>query len=315
MKQYRSYSIFINYNRFTEREKAAEINRLQNDFYFRKPERGRIGFSPGSMKLENIFSPQAKDYFAEQEAYRRLHGDVNDYMPGILEVRAEREGRLRDEIRKERATSESKNYENAVFKQLDVVRSTAIGRLLLDSIKSSVKIWIVLDQLKVGVASTTPGVVNDADGGGVRLHYEPDWFDAKMEYYTPDDVLFHELVHAYRAAKGEHIYTALPDYQTSEELLAVQMQNAYMAMRGKRRFYRSHSNPSLATKEEVYEGIASDETTLEAFNHFRFNEPLTARVAAITSPVFNAWRDADKINALAGKSASPIQSLGIPMTF
>lgn len=317
MKQYRDYSIYINYNRYTKAEEAAELYRLQQNFYINDPKNvGRIGYDPKAGKIENMFSPQAKKYFEEQEEFRRKHGDVNDYMPGILEVQAENDGRLRDEIRKLPPSPKSLRYERNVTAQLDIIRSTAIGNLLLDSINSSVRIWIVLDQVGMGVASTTPGAVKEELGGGVRMYYEPDWFDPKMEYYTPDDVLFHELVHAYRASKGENFFKALAEYKTAEELLAVQMQNVYMSVRRKKKFYKSHSNPTLVTKKDAYAAVASDTETLDAFNYFRRSEPLAVKVAGMSAPIYNSWRDADQVNSMAGPGTKPsIQRFGLPMTF
>lgn len=315
MKQYRKYSIYINYNLYTEAEKAAELTRLQHDFLFKKPQvPGRIGFDPNAGRIENMLSPQAKQYYAEQEEYRRTTGrDANDYMPDILRYQAENDGRFRDEIRKAPPSPQSLAYERNVTRQLDIIRGTAIGNLLLDSINSSVKIWIVLDQVNVGAASTTPGAVGYDKGGGVRMYYQPEWFDPKMEYYTPDDILFHELVHAYRSAKGENFSKQLAEYKTAEELLAVQMQNVYMSIRRKKRFYRSHSNPTLVTKQDAYAAIASDKDTLDAFNFFRRHEPLAVKVAGMSAPPYNSWRDSDQINSMS--SPPPIQRFGLPMTF
>jgi len=122
MKQYRDYSIYINYNKYTEAERAAELNRLYRDFYINKPTPGRIGYDPNAGKIENMFSPQAKKYFAEQEEARRKYGDANDYMPDILKYQAENDGRSRDEIRKIKDTPQSIRYEKNVAKQLDIIR-------------------------------------------------------------------------------------------------------------------------------------------------------------------------------------------------
>ena len=311
MKRYRTYSIYINHNLYTDAEREAELNRLDRDFYITKPPSGRIGYDPAAGRLENMISPQAKAYLAEQEEYRARHGDVYDWKGAIRAEEARVHGRYRDEIKELKATPASLKYERDVTRQLDIVRGTAIGNLLIDSIRSSVKLWIVYDQAKQGVASTTPGQLGADLGGGVRLNYTPTDFDPKMEYYTPDDILFHELVHAYRAAKGENYYKALPEYQTAEELLAVQMQNMYMAVRRKKRFYRSHSNAKLVTKQEAYEAIASDRETLDAFNYFLMHEPICKKAAAMSIP-YNPWRDAAQINQM---SPSPPKMYGLKMTF
>lgn len=314
MKQYRDYPIFINYNKYTEDERLAELDRLTSNFYLNKQPPGRIGFDPNAGKLENMFSPQAKQYFADLEEAKRRYGDFNDYKPDELKFLAENDGRARDEIKPLKPTAASIEYEKAVYRQLDIIRATSIGHLVLDSIDPSAKVWILLDQVGVGVASTTPGVLGADKGGGIRLHYQPEWFDPKMEYYTPDDILLHELVHAYRASKGQHFGKALAEYVTAEELLAIQMQNMYMSIKRKKRFYRSHSNPTLVSKQDAYAAIASDKETLEAFNFFRAHEPLTAKVAGMSAP-YNSWRDAGEVNKLGGSPSTVIQRFGLPLTF
>lgn len=318
MKKYRTYPIYINHNKFTAEERAGALSARDRAFYSNQVP-GRIGGAnlPGANKLENIFNPYAKKYLAEQEEYMRKHGDVADWQRYYREQAVDTQDKAIDEIKAVRATPESIAYEKGVYQTLDVIRGTVIGSLLLNSLGSSVKIWILFDESGPGVASTTPGVLGSDLGGGVRLHFNPGDFDPKMEYYTPDDVLFHELVHAYRSAKGENHSIVLPEYQTAEELLAIHMQNVYMAMRGKKRFYLTHSNPKLASKDEIYERIASDKDTLNAFNYFLNHEPFTKKVAAMKFPIINAWRDAAQINALSPASAGtgPLTRFGLPMTF
>jgi hypothetical protein len=317
MKQYRNYAIYINYNKFTEAERSAALHARDVTFYTNQTP-GRVGGAfPESMKLENLLNPHATRYLAEQEAYRKKHGDVNDWQRDYREFDVDTKDKMREEVRPEKATKESVAYEKRVYRQLDIILGTAIGRLLLDSINAAEKIWIVVDEEGPGVASTTPGVVSNYAGGGVRLYYDPDDFDPKMEYFTPDDVLFHELVHAYRSAKRVDYHRVLREYRTAEEFLAIHLQNVYMALRGKSRFYISHSNSSLAKKEDVYANIATDWDTVEAFNYFRFHEPLTVNVANMHYPSYNVWRDAAQINALAGYSwmNRPLLKFGLPMMF
>ncbi len=205
---------------------------------------------------------------------------------------------------------ESVAYEEAVVEQLKVICKTTVGKLLLDSLNPQVKHWILpgeesLYQMCGCAALTSPAAFSDKQGGGVRLYFDPFGFDPKMEYYTPDDILFHEMVHAYRAGSvgynGQN-HKPLREYLTAEELLAIHLQNVYLACRKHLRFYRTHRNPTLGTKNETYYYLATDIEALGAMEYFLRNEPLAAQVATWAYPHFNPWRDYPDLEAIYANS-------------
>jgi hypothetical protein len=201
---------------------------------------------------------------------------------------------------------ESIAYEEAVVEQLKIIGKTAVGKLLLAALNPQVKHWIIpgdesLYQSCGCAALTASWVLTDKQGGGVRLYFDPFGFDPKMEYYTPDDILFHEMIHAYRGGRvgysGQN-NKPLREYLTAEELLAIHLQNVYLACRGHLQFYLTHRNPRLATKNETYYHLATDIEALGAMEYFLRNEPLAAKVATWAYPLFNPWRDYADLEAI-----------------
>lgn len=196
-------------------------------------------------------------------------------------------------------SAESVAYEEAVVEQLKIIRKTAVGKLLLESLNPQVKHWIIpgdepLYQSCGCAALTAAGVFSDKQGGGVRLYFDPFGFDPTMEYYTPDDILFHEMVHASRVGRvgydGQN-NKPLREYASAEEVLAIHLQNVYLACRGHLKFYLTHQHPRLATQNDTYYQLATDAEAFSAMQYYLNNEPLAAKVATWAHPIFNPWRD------------------------
>lgn len=274
MRKFKHYPIYINYNVFTKEERAGAILARTARFYG---------------------SHEGLKYTREIEEHRRKHGDVNDWKPDEIAWRVDNEDKRRDEIRPEPWSPESIRYEIEVSRALETILTTPIGKTLLDLMTQREKIWIVMDQGGPGVASTTPGILRKELGGGVRLYFDPAaGFEYRKDSYTPDDVLFHELVHAYRFAKlntaGAN-WTKLHDYSDAEEFIATQMQNVYMSIRGKTKFYYTHNDPRLEPKDVVYKNIGADPVAVRVFIDFLNTEPLAGIVASWSFPDFNPWRD------------------------
>ena len=159
---------------------------------------------------------------------------------------------------------------------LDGIMKTRIGSLRIRSMKQSVKVWIVYDgtQLDGAIAATTPGILPENIGGGVRLYFWPFSWE-RGDRLNPDDVLFHELVHAYRAAwkdtKGMN-HRKMTQYQTAEEFLAIHLQNVFMHETGMKKFYLSHIYNSVVSVDEVYQNIADRMETMEVLAYYIYHE-------------------------------------------
>jgi hypothetical protein len=196
---------------------------------------------------------------------------------------------------------ESQDYEDQVYRLLKLIASTRSGRLLFGSLNRDVHHWIVpFDYLDKQTCScwafTFPGTPKE--GGGVRVYYSPADFNAaaaKKHWMTAADVLFHELVHAYRM--GRIGYNPNPksmnDYTSVEEFLALHMQNVYLADRGSGCFYRDYRSLLPVSKEKAYEYFANDAEVLMAFRYFVDTDCLANKVSQLTVPAnsFNPWRD------------------------
>lgn len=274
MHKFRHYPIFINYNIFTEEERGQALMARTARFYG----------SAAGLK-----------YVKEMEEARIKYGDAYDWEAESRKILVDREDKRRDEIQPEAWSHEGMRYEIEVLRALETILTVPIGKLLLSLMTPREKIWILKDQGGPGVASTTPGIMRKDLGGGVRVYYDPMGLrDYREDSYTPDDVLFHELVHAYRYArldtKGAN-HTPLRDYESAEEFIATQMQNVYLSQRGKMKFYLSHNDTSLVTKEKAYNNIASDPKAMKALDDYLRSERLASIVATWTAPYFNPWRD------------------------
>jgi hypothetical protein len=279
MKQFRHYPIHINYNIFTAEERAAALLARTARFYA---------------------SREGLEYIVEREGYRKRTGrEAFDYK-GYIREDAVKTGweRRRDEISAEKETPASKDYENKVHKTLDKILGTPPGKILFDSLNRNEKIWIVFDEDGPGAASTTFSPLGKEMGGGVRLYFDVDGFDAANVWYTPDDVLFHELIHAYRSGHLRDNRRAMKEYKTAEEFLAIHIQNVYMDYMGRRKYYFSHTNSRLATKDEIYSAIRNENENLFALRHYLSAEPYAREIAALTAPDFNCWRDLGKLDVI-----------------
>jgi len=192
-------------------------------------------------------------------------------------------------------------FERAVIKLLRTIGATKIGKLLFDSLDPLQKYWIVpLDYLDDAEckcwAYTFPGTPKER--GGIRIYFNPtDSNSAEKKWISLDDVLFHELVHAYRMGRvGYHVVNAAKSMNAdgnAEEFLALHMQNVYLANRGSSRFYRTYKSQQWVSKNSAYQSLAGDAEALMAFRHFVDKEPLCTTVSRWMQPPdsFNPWRD------------------------
>jgi len=211
----------------------------------------------------------------------------------------------------------AKAFEDQVYDLLaKKISLTVMGRLLLNALNRNIKYWVVpfdaenRRMCKCG-AFTFPGAPKE--GGGIRVYFNPtDW---KGKWQTPDDILFHELVHAYRMGRIGYAAlnrTPMNDYDDAEEFLALQLQNMYLADRGSQRFYIAYKRPWLnSAKDDAYAYYASSAEVPMAFRYFADSEPLATGVSHWKAPAngFNPWRDQPIIEQTYLKGAPGITRL------
>lgn len=230
-----------------------------------------------------------RDHFVEIGDYKmmswldytgkRIYEITEDITPGAIEIA----------------------YENLVYQQLRLIARTRIGRLLLGSLNPGVKYWILpldlIDRLDCTCgAYTFPG--HPREGGGIRIYYNPTDFNSpEKRWIGSDDILFHELVHAYRnGSVGYDVVNAaepMRDNTNAEEFFALQMQNVYLAGRGAARFYRTYNGLESVSKGSAYQYLAGEPEAGRVLRQFVNTDPVAGKVAGWRdSPdSFNPFRD------------------------
>lgn len=230
-----------------------------------------------------------RDYFVERGDYKmmswldytgkRIYEITEDSTPGAIEIA----------------------YENLVYQQLKVISRTRLGRLLLGSLDPNIKYWILpldpIDRLDCECgAYTFPG--HPREGGGIRIYYNPTDFNSpEKRWIGSDDILFHELVHAYRnGSVGYDVVNAAASMKgntNAEEFFALQMQNVYLACRGATRFYQTYNKLESVSKGTAYQYLAGEPEAGRVLRHFVQSDMLAAKVARWTETPdsFNPFRD------------------------
>jgi hypothetical protein len=236
-----------------------------------------------------IVRQQQRDYFVARGDYKMM--TWLDYT-----------GKRLYEITADKAPGpESVQFERAVVQLLRIIGSTKIGKLLFESLDPQQKYWILpLDYLDKNScacsAYTFPG--QPKERGGIRVYFNPtDFNGSDKKWFSGDDILFHELVHAYRMGRvGYDVVNAAKPMNAdgdAEEFFALHMQNVYLANRGGGRFYRNYNSLQSVSKGSAYQAFAGDAEALMAFRHFVEKEPLATKVSRWMQPAdsFNPWRD------------------------
>lgn len=209
--------------------------------------------------------------------------------------------RLYEIMEDQHPESEGIAFERDVYQQLQTISTTLIGRLLFDSLDRNQKYWIIpldfLDKTDCECSAYTfPG--HPKAGGGTRIYYNPSDFNpSSQRWIGADDILFHELVHAYRMGSvGYEIVNGakfMNDHKNGEEFFALQMQNMYLACRNAPRFYRTYKRLESVSKSTAYQYLSESAESLMALRHYTIREPLAAKVALWKFPAdsFNPFRD------------------------
>jgi hypothetical protein len=159
---------------------------------------------------------------------------------------------------------------------------------------------------KSGTREDTSGKKGTGLGSDVHLHFNPDQKDVVSGRVTscftsilgslPDQVLFHEMIHALRYMKaldlGKPTYGNLEGYDDDEEFLAIVITNVYMSAWGLKEFRANHDGYKKASYQtsadflseadnlktltdnyvdfaDVYQLLALIPGSVAAFNPFR----------------------------------------------
>ncbi|MCW5748102.1 MAG: hypothetical protein KIT36_18080 [Alphaproteobacteria bacterium] len=192
-------------------------------------------------------------------------------------------------------------YEKRVSALLAYIRHTETGRALLGCLARDFPVWVIPMDSQAAHNHSPPGFgfadTNLRSDGlaGVRIKFSPETWTyqayGQLPSSRPDEVLFHELVHAYRFGKKER--PVLDASANPEEFLAMQMTNVYVSEKGGHVFMIDYDTGQLGDQ-------AAAEATLQSFQPFLnvlstiANDPLTTAVAKIKTS-YNPFRDLGRL--------------------
>lgn len=209
--------------------------------------------------------------------------------------------RLYEIMEDQNPAPEGRRWEDDVYRQLQTIVATRIGRMVFEALDKGTKYWIIpldfLDKSDCACSAYTfPG--HPREGGGIRMYYNPSDFNSSSQRWIgADDVLFHEIVHAYRigSATYEVVNAAkyMNDHKNDEEFFALQMQNVYLACRNATRFYKTYKRLESVSKSSAYQYLAGSSESLMALRHFTQNDKLAGQISKWMAPAtsFNPFRD------------------------
>ncbi|HJQ56237.1 MAG TPA: M91 family zinc metallopeptidase, partial [Vineibacter sp.] len=188
-------------------------------------------------------------------------------------------------------------YEHKVQMVLAEINGTQVGRTLLKCLPAKVPIWILRYDSQKGGPPVTGQMSSDHTKGVHILQYSPElWLanDQGRMYpgYRPDEVLFHEMVHAYRFARFGYNalnHAPLRDNDDHEEFLAEQLMNVYRSDKKAQKFKHNYRTGKLGTKDEVEYTLYSYEPFLLAIEDY-MKDPMVEQMAKIQTG-FNPFRD------------------------
>ena len=197
------------------------------------------------------------------------------------------------------------HYEGRVRALLSYIRANTLGRCLLDILRTggTLPIWIIpydSDQVEFsgdGNANVTWAPYAYVGTRAVRVAYSFGMFTyaawGKEPGSRADEVLFHEMVHAYRFANPKvksRNYNSLPGYGDHEEFLAHQLSNVYRSMQGAKKFNLDYKKKKVTTAAECEAALRSSNQLMDALKVFLESDPLTKAVAKMET-LYNPFAD------------------------
>ncbi|MFN0060303.1 MAG: hypothetical protein ACKVX7_17735 [Planctomycetota bacterium] len=200
------------------------------------------------------------------------------------------------------------HYEGRIRALLSYIRANRVGSCLLDILRSrgTLPIWIIpydSDQVKMdgeGNAKVKWAPEEYVRTKAVSLSYSFEFFTydswGKMPGSRADEVLFHEMVHAYRFACPSitRNYKPLPGYRDHEEFLAHQLSNIYRSLRGAKKFNLDYTDKKLGSGAECEALLRSKKPLMDALALFLGSDPLTKAVAKIKT-LYNPFGDLERL--------------------
>jgi fructose-specific component phosphotransferase system IIB-like protein len=211
---------------------------------------------------------------------------------------------------------EVRDYKASLRKQFKPIPPTAMGKALLKEIGAAghrVTFKPNWNWADIVNADAAPDSYRDAhaqgqrfrqnghrrvgtgDGSRSTIRYTPGMWGptgaAKIHTasFEPDELIYHEMVHASRQMRGVQLVRKVKDYDDVEEYLAVVLTNIYMSENGKTVFLGDHDVAALQHPEKFLDNAQnSDMPPRELISLFKGAQPDFYRdVANVAKAKFN----------------------------
>lgn len=201
------------------------------------------------------------------------------------------------------------HYEGRVRALLSYIKANTLGHCLLEMLRigGTLPIWIIpfdSDQIEFqgdGNANVTWAPHEYVGTRAVRVAYSFDMFTyaawGKEPGSRADEVLFHEMVHAYRYANPSVTMkqdVVLPGYADHEEFLAHQMANVYRSMGGAKKFNLDYKTKKVTTAADCEAALRASNQLIAALELFLGSDPLTKAVAKMKT-LYNPFADIERL--------------------
>lgn len=284
MRQFKSYAIYVSGNTLTEKEIEAEIQRRVKDYYRQLKTDSKFRAEINKAKREVGFTNRYAEKLVREQGFDWAS---EEFKPINDEFRF-REVMLPD------SSPEAVHYEDIVMKQLERINTTEIGKLFFDSFVSTKQLWITFLE---GSEQTECECFATTDNAPVKGYIQ-----IKYPITAPDkgeDILFHEVVHAYRKSRGlemKMFYNQEGEYIYSEEFVATLFQNIYRSCIGEQQFFRySKNRMRLLSKKNFYLFLRDNADTLKMLKELILKDPMARKISKWAYPFFNPLRDYSRI--------------------
>ena len=207
----------------------------------------------------------------------------------------------------------ARKYEERVRIAVNAIMRTHTGRVLLGTFRhpypsKDASLWITPykgtgDQYcnsRTGALMSTDVTTGQQNYEGVRIQYSPErWAVDDCGWYpgmNPEQVLFHEMVHASRGLNDPaYDDTDLDVFGDYEEFLAVLITNMFRSELGAKKLHRDYVYKLLVDQREAEVFLSSKRRYIDALESL-LDDQLVAAMTQVNTP-FNPFRDFARLQA------------------
>jgi hypothetical protein len=173
-------------------------------------------------------------------------------------------------------------------------------------------------------------ITGTGEGSSVEIAFDPDNYTESCvkrgAASQPDDVLFHEMVHALRMMQGRYnqipagrASTAISFYDDEEEFLAIVATNVYLSQKDAAAPLRGnhHDHDKLWPPLDTSAGFLTDKDNYNTLQIYRLTWlPTFTHLAMLVTPKFNPFREVrNKLGDVVERNFSPPYSLSPAGTY